>query len=48
MPIANLVVQVLMWMAVAKRRGKPDWYGALVLVPCFGIFITPGLLAFSE
>lgn len=46
-PIANIVVQILMWMAVAEARGKPNWVGILVIVPCGALFV-PAYLAFSE
>lgn len=46
-PIANIIVQILMWMSVAEARGKPNWIGILVLVPCGALFV-PAYLAFSE
>lgn len=39
-PIANLVVIILMWMAIAERRGKPGWWGVLIaLVPIVNIIL---------
>jgi hypothetical protein len=46
-PIANLVVIVIVWMAVAQARRKPDWLGILMIVPLAN-FIIPGYLAWSD
>src|SRR5262245_55193735 len=46
-PIVNIVVSVLLWMAVAEVLRKPAWVGVLIIVPCIGIFV-PGYLAFSD
>ncbi|MDD5146896.1 MAG: DUF5684 domain-containing protein, partial [Candidatus Pacebacteria bacterium] len=45
-PIVNIIFGVLIWMAIAERRGKPNWVGILIIVPAVGIVI-PGYLAFS-
>lgn len=37
-PIANIVVLILMWMALAEKRGYPGWYGVMIgLVPIANI-----------
>jgi hypothetical protein len=46
-PLVNIVVQVIIWMAIAERRGKPSWIGILIIVPLANIFV-PGYLAFSK
>jgi hypothetical protein len=46
-PFVNLVMMILVWMAVAKELGKPDWLGVLMIVPVANIVI-PGYLAFSK
>ena len=46
-PLVNLVVNILIWMEIAKARGKPDWVGILLIVPVIGPFI-PAYLAFSD
>lgn len=46
-PLVNIVIAVLVWMAVAERLGKPPWVGILIIVPIVGIFI-PAYLAFSK
>jgi hypothetical protein len=38
---------IIIWMAVAERRGKPSWVGLLMLVPFVNILV-PGYLAFSD
>lgn len=46
-PLVNLIIGILLWMAIAERRGKPNWVGILLIVPVVGICI-PGYLAFSK
>jgi hypothetical protein len=46
-PLVNIVMAVLVWMAVAKELGKPDWLGVLMIVPIANLII-PGYLAFSK
>lgn len=46
-PFVNIVVIIMMYMAIAKRLGKPEWVGALMIVPVVQLFV-PGYLAFSK
>jgi len=46
-PIVNLVVSVLVWMAVAEARNKPTWWGILSIIPVVNL-IVPGYLAWSD
>lgn len=46
-PIANIVFMALVWMEIAKARGKESWLGILMVVPVAN-FIIPGYLAFSK
>lgn len=46
-PIANIVVTILVWMAIAKAVNKPDWLGVLMIVPVAN-FVIPAYLAFSK
>jgi Family of unknown function (DUF5684) len=46
-PLVNIVVSVITWMAVAEARNKPSWWGIVLLVPAVGI-IVPGYLAWSD
>jgi hypothetical protein len=46
-PFINIVMAVLVWMAVAKELGKPDWLGILMIVPIANLIIS-GYLAFSK
>ena len=46
-PLLNIVIAIIVWMAIAERLGKPSWVGILVIVPVVGFFI-PGYLAFSK
>ena len=46
-PIVNIVIFVLVWMAIAEARGKARWLGILIIIP-IGNLILPGYLAFSD
>jgi len=48
--IAGIVIMVLMvivWMDIAVKLNKPNWWGILVIVPIANL-IVPGYLAFSD
>jgi hypothetical protein len=46
-PILNIVILIIVWMAIAEARKKPSWWGILMIVPVVGI-IVPGYLAWSD
>jgi len=46
-PLVNVVMMVIVWMAVAEARGKPSWWGIMTLVPVVNL-IVPGYLAWSD
>ena len=46
-PLVNIIIVVMIWMAVAEARSKPGWWGVLMLVPGVS-FIVPGYLAWSD
>ena len=46
-PLANIVVAIMVWMAVAEARNKPNWWGILTIVPVVNI-VVPGYLAWSD
>lgn len=46
-PVVNLVMVVIIWMAIAKVLNKPEWWGILTIVPVVNL-IVPGYLAFSS
>ncbi len=46
-PIVNIVIVIMVWMAVAEARGKPSWWGILTIVPVANL-IVPGVLAWSD
>jgi hypothetical protein len=46
-PLVNIVIAIIVWMAVAEARGKPSWVGILMIIPFVNIII-PGYLAFSS
>jgi hypothetical protein len=46
-PLVNIVISIILWMAIAERRGKENWIGILIIIPVVGLGI-PGYLAFSD
>lgn len=46
-PIVNIIIMIMMWMAVAERMKKPSWLGILMIVPIANL-IVPGYLAFAD
>ena len=46
-PLVNLVIAVMVWMAVAEARHKPNWWGVLTIVPGVNL-VVPGYLAWSD
>jgi hypothetical protein len=46
-PLVNIIIIVMIWMAVAEARNKPSWWGILMIVPGVSI-IVPGYLAWAE
>lgn len=46
-PFVNIAIMVIVWMGVAKARGRPDWWGVFIIAPIAN-FILPGVLAWSD
>ena len=46
-PLVNIVITVIVWMAIAEARNKPTWWGIMMLVPVANL-IVPGYLAWSD
>ena len=46
-PLVNIVIFIMVWMAVAEVRGKPSWVGVLLIVPVLGA-LMPGYLAWAD
>ena len=47
-PIVNIVISILVWMAIAERLGKPGWWGVMIgIVPIANIVFFL-MLAFGE
>lgn len=46
-PIVNIIMAIIIWMAIAERRGQPNWFGILTIVPFVGLFV-PGYLALFD
>ncbi len=46
-PLVNIVILIMVWMAIAEARQKPNWWGILMIVPLVN-FIVPGYLAWSD
>jgi hypothetical protein len=45
--IVWLILSIIIWMAICKRLGKPEWIGVLMIVPIANL-VVPGYLAFSN
>ena len=46
-PLVNIVIAVIVWMAIAEARQKPNWWGILTIVPIANL-IVPGYLAWAD
>lgn len=46
-PLVNIIILIILWMAIAEERGFPSWWGILLIVPLVNL-IVPGYLAFAE
>jgi hypothetical protein len=46
-PLVNIVMAVIIWMAIAEARQKPNWWGILSIVPIANL-IVPGYLAWAD
>ena len=46
-PLVNIVITIIVWMAVAEARNKPNWWGILIIVPVANL-IVPAYLAWSD
>jgi Family of unknown function (DUF5684) len=46
-PLVNIVIMIIVWMAIAEARKKPNWWGILMIVPVVNI-IVPGYLAWAD
>jgi len=46
-PGVNIIFVILVWMSIVRRRGKPGWLGALLIIPPVNLAIL-GYLAFSR
>ena len=45
-PLLNVILTIIWWWSVAKKRNKPGWLGILMIIPIVNL-IVPGILAFS-
>jgi hypothetical protein len=46
-PLVNLIILIMVWMAVAEARHKPNWWGILLIVPVVNV-VVPGYLAWAD
>jgi hypothetical protein len=46
-PLVNIVISIIVWMAIAEARRKPNWWGILTIVPLVNV-VVPGYLAWSD
>lgn len=45
-PLLQLVIYAIVWVAIAKARNQPSWTGILMLIPGANLIVA-GVLAFS-
>jgi hypothetical protein len=46
-PLVNIVIIILTFMAIAEARNKPNWWGILMIIPVVNL-IVPGYLAWAD
>ncbi len=46
-PLVNIIMSIIVWMAIAEARRKPNWWGILTIVPVVNV-VVPGYLAWSD
>jgi Family of unknown function (DUF5684) len=46
-PLVDIVIFIIVWMAIAEARHKPNWWGIFMIVPLLN-FIVPGYLAWAD
>jgi hypothetical protein len=46
-PLVNIVIAVMVWMAIAEARNKPNWWGILTIIPVANL-VVPGYLAWAD
>jgi Family of unknown function (DUF5684) len=46
-PLVNIIIAVMVWMAIAEARNKPNWWGILTIVPLANL-VVPGYLAWAD
>lgn len=46
-PLVNIIITILVWMAICRELRKPEWLGILMIIPVANIII-PGYLALSK
>ena len=46
-PLVNIIIGIIVWMAIAEARGKPSWLGILLIIPFVNLIIV-GVLAWSD
>ncbi len=46
-PLVNIIILIIVWMAIAEARQKPNWWGILMIVPVVNL-IVPGYLAWAD
>jgi hypothetical protein len=36
-PLVNIVIFIIVWMAIAENMGKPSWWGVMLFIPIVGL-----------
>ena len=46
-PLVNIVIVIIVFMAIAQARNKPGWWGILLIIPLVNL-IAMGYLAWAD
>ena len=46
-PLVNIVMSIIVWMAIAEARHQPSWLGVLIIIPIAN-FVIPWVLTFAD
>lgn len=47
-PLVNIIIAFIIWMAIAEARNKPSWWGIVILLVPVVNLVLIGMLAWSE
>src|SRR5579884_3977583 len=39
-PVVNLIMAIVFWSVIARKRGKPGWMGVLIIIPLVNLLVV--------